>query len=140
MLFWTVNIALAKCFNLSGAGPLPWSPSPDSYLPIKLLPPTSFLDMVALEKHAVAILTDSGGVQKEAYFHAVPCVTLRDETEWVETVSTGWNTLVGADKAKIISVANSMREDNKNRLPIPDYGDGHAAEKVVKLLAERSMK
>ena len=112
---------------------------PDT-LPIKLLPPTSFLDMVALEKHAVAILTDSGGVQKEAYFNGVPCVTLRDETEWVETVSSGWNTLVGADKAKIMSVANSMREGKNDRSPIPDYGDGHAAEKVVKLLAERSMK
>lgn len=109
-------------------------------LGLKILPPISFLDMVALEKHAFAILTDSGGVQKEAYFHGVPCVTLRDETEWVETVSTGWNTLVGADKAKIMSVANSMRKDNKDRPPIPDYGDGHAAEKVVKLLAERSMK
>ena len=104
-------------------------------LGLKILPPISFLDMVALEKHAFAILTDSGGVQKEAYFHHVPCVTLRDETEWVETVAAGWNVLAGADKDRILEVATSLKSDDcTTRTLIADYGDGHAADKVVGII------
>ncbi|MDO4527577.1 MAG: UDP-N-acetylglucosamine 2-epimerase (non-hydrolyzing) [bacterium] len=104
-----------------------------------LLPPISFLDMVALEKHATVILTDSGGVQKEAYFHGVRCVTLRDETEWVETVETGWNILVGADKAKILDATAQamaqMQAGKQKDLPvISDYGTGTAAQDIVKLI------
>ncbi len=70
---------------------------------ILITDPLPFLDMIALEQAAQVILTDSGGVQKEAFFYGVPCVTMRDETEWVETVDLGWNVLVGADTDKIVN-------------------------------------
>lgn len=102
-----------------------------SLLPtLTLLPPLSFLDMVMLEKHASVILTDSGGVQKEAYFHNVPCVTLRNETEWVETVTAGWNQIVGDDPDRILAAVTKARKG----APIPDYGTGHSANQIVERL------
>ena len=94
---------------------------------LKMIQPVSFLDMVRLEVSAKTIITDSGGVQKEAYFHDVPCVTMRDETEWVETVEAGWNQVVGADKDQIVQAAKAASKGSK----ISQYGDGTAAEKVV---------
>lgn len=95
-----------------------------------LLPPLSFLDMVMLEKHARTILTDSGGVQKEAYFHQTPCITLREETEWVETVEAGWNQLAGYRTEDILACLNRTPPRHK----IDEYGTGQAAEKIIGLL------
>ena len=95
--------------------------------------PVSYLDMLLLEKNAQVILTDSGGVQKEAYWFGVPCVTLRDETEWLETVESGWNVVVGTDREKIVNAVGCLNMDN----PRPEfYGDGRAAEKIISLITD----
>ena len=98
---------------------------------LQLIEPVGYLDMLMLERHAQLILTDSGGVQKEAYFFAVPCLTLRRETEWPETVGTGWNRLVGDDLAAIVRLARDFRPTGS---PPPVFGDGHAAERIAALL------
>jgi len=95
---------------------------------VHLLDPVGYLDMLMLEQNARLILTDSGGIQKEAYFFAVPCITLREETEWVETVDAGWNVLVGADVAQI---RHHVRTFAPKGAPPPIFGDGQAAEKIV---------
>jgi UDP-N-acetylglucosamine 2-epimerase len=98
---------------------------------IHVVDPVGYIDMLALESAAAVIATDSGGVQKEAYFLAKPCVTLRDSTEWTETVEAGWNVLVGADSKKIADAMRTFRPETKR----PDlFGDGHAAEKIAALL------
>lgn len=94
---------------------------------LRVVEPVDYLDMVLLEKNAETILTDSGGVQKEAYFHHTPCVTLREETEWVETVEAGWNQIAGFNTEKIIECLGYESKKTK----IKEYGDGHAAEKIV---------
>ena len=98
---------------------------------LQFIEPVGYLDMLILERHARLILTDSGGVQKEAYFFAVPCLTLRRETEWVETVDTGWNRLVGDDPASIVQAAGDFRPTGS---PPPLFGDGHAADRIAALL------
>jgi len=98
---------------------------------IKLIEPVSFLDMIKLEQNAHKILTDSGGVQKEAYFYEVPCITLRNETEWVETVDDGWNCLVGANGDEIIAAINDFSPTSQQ---MGHYGDGKASEKLVEVL------
>lgn len=100
-----------------------------------IIEPVSYLDMLALERNARMILTDSGGVQKEAYFSQVPCVTLREETEWVELVESGWNHLAGADPAQIQdAVRHAVAFDRAANQATLLYGDGHASERIVQLL------
>ncbi len=102
-------------------------------LNVKFISPLGYLDMVMLEKNARLIATDSGGIQKEAFFFKTPCVTLRDETEWVELVEAGVNILVGADKGKIIQgIGRMIDKEIDSSLAI--YGEGDASEKVVKVL------
>lgn len=95
--------------------------------------PLPFLDMVALEQASRLILTDSGGVQKEAFFYGVPCVTLRDETEWGETVSLGMNQLCGANTEKIIAVAGNAISTKPLAIENP-YGKGNAANELMEIL------
>ncbi len=109
---------------------------PDNVLDID---PVGYLDMVMLEKNASLIVTDSGGVQKEAFFHGIPCVTVRDETEWVELVETGWNRLApprsARDVASVINRSKPLSQETDSF-----YGDGHAGEHIVDRLKQREIK
>jgi UDP-GlcNAc3NAcA epimerase len=98
---------------------------------IQPVDPVGYFDMICLTASARMILTDSGGLQKEAYWLGVPCVTLRDETEWVETVNAGWNTLAGSDPSKI---AKAIGHSAPAPAHPPLYGDGRVAGKCVQLL------
>ncbi len=96
-----------------------------------IIEPVSYLDMIILEKNARVILTDSGGIQKEAFILNIPCVTLRNETEWIETLNLGWNVLVGCDPKKIFKAVAEVKEGIKRT---GAYGDGRAAERIIKTL------
>lgn len=101
----------------------------------RLVEPVGFLDMVKLEKAAALVVTDSGGVQKEAFFHQTPCVTLRDETEWVELVELGWNRLCSPSSADAVASAAREMLGVRGRDATP-YGDGHAAQRIVSTLEQ----
>jgi len=93
--------------------------------------PLAFLDMIALEQSAKMICTDSGGVQKEAFFYQVPCITMRDETEWVETVNLGWNKLTGANDEKILEAFKSYGEAIPQTVSEFPYGHGNASQQII---------
>jgi UDP-N-acetylglucosamine 2-epimerase (non-hydrolysing) len=98
---------------------------------VKVIKPVGYLDMLMLEKNALKILTDSGGVQKEAYIFNVPCITLRENTEWVETVKDGWNVLAGANKEKIVKMTNDFEPKGRQR---DVFGSEDASEKIMKII------
>jgi UDP-N-acetylglucosamine 2-epimerase len=100
---------------------------------LHVIEPLGYRDMIELQRDARMILTDSGGMQKEAYFLRVPCVILRNETEWVEIVEAGWATLAGADTARIRSAVRSLQPPSQHA---PLHGDGHAARRCVEHLQQ----
>lgn len=103
---------------------------------IRVVEPVGYLDMVMLEKNAALIATDSGGVQKEAFFHRIPCVTLRDETEWVELVDIGWNRVVSPTSPSAIVEAITGALLKPNGLDASPYGEGIASRKVVQRILD----
>ena len=98
-----------------------------------IIKPVSYFDFIWLEINAKKILTDSGGIQKEAYLLKVPCITLRENTEWIETIKDGWNTLVGTHKQKILYAMNNFKPNGKQS---NHFGKGDASKKIVKILGE----
>lgn len=125
----------------------------DTHSDMIIIDPVSYVDMVSLESHAAAIVTDSGGIQKEAYFLGVPCITVRNETEWVETTDLGWNILAGSDSEKIVQYVRTVLDWSRCGAPFASfdsmpkeraefralpYGDGSAAKHIVAILSELS--
>jgi UDP-GlcNAc3NAcA epimerase len=111
-----------------------WQPSPH----LMMVEPVGYLDMLALLQHARWVLTDSGGLQKEAFFLACPCVTLRDETEWVETLTEGGNVIAGADGSglenALAAIERRPREPGSSARRDGPFGCGDAAERIVNAL------
>jgi UDP-N-acetylglucosamine 2-epimerase len=104
---------------------------------VQLIKPVGYLDILTLEKNARIIITDSGGVQKESYWLGVPCVTLREETEWLETVKNGWNVLVGSDPDRLVEEIRRIKLPKKR----PQlYGDGHTTPRIVNYLKNKLRK
>jgi UDP-GlcNAc3NAcA epimerase len=96
---------------------------------VRIIEPVGYLSMLSLIKRARGVLTDSGGLQKEAVWLGVPCVTLRDETEWVETTERGWNQVVGANPDRIYASVAKTPEP-----PPPEFSKAGAAKRIVELL------
>lgn len=107
---------------------------------IQIIDPLSYIEMLKLLKYAKVILTDSGGVQKEAFWSKIPCITLRDSTEWIETVDLGVNQITGADAEKIVQAIRNVEDkydEIKERFKGSPFGEGDAAKKIVEILKER---
>lgn len=104
---------------------------------ILLTKPIGYFDFLWLQQNAKKILTDSGGIQKEAYLLNVPCITLRDTTEWTETIEDGWNVLVGSNKEKILDAVNNF-EPSKSQRNV--FGDGEASSKIAEILRQNGEK
>ena len=103
---------------------------------VRLIEPVGYFDMMNLEENARIIATDSGGVQREAYFMSKPCITLRDETEWTETVAVGWNKLVGVDVNLIVDTWKTFVPPAEQP---PIFGDGKAGEKIAEILGKLNL-
>jgi len=101
---------------------------------IRLIPPVGYFDMMVLEENARLIATDSGGVQREAYFLGIPCLTLRETTEWGETVEAGWNQLVGAETHEILDAWFTFTPPNEHPAI---FGNGDAAQQIISILEHR---
>lgn len=100
---------------------------------IKVIDPVGYLEMLSLQEHACKIVTDSGGVQKEAYFLKKPCITMRDETEWIETVQNGWNKIVGSDTSKILDAIENF---NPTGTPASAFGNGDTSSIITDIITE----
>ena len=100
-----------------------------------ILEPTDYFEMQRLQIDAKVILTDSGGIQKEAFFHRVPCITLRNETEWLETLTNGWNQIAGASKERILAAFNIARKIKIKEID-SIFGDGNASDLIIQTLRE----
>ncbi len=100
---------------------------------VKIISPVGYLEMVCLTSNCIKVFTDSGGLQKEAYFLKKPCITLREETEWIETLEGGWNFTVGADKQKILDKVHYCNYEPQKEY----FGDGKAAEKIINYLLKK---
>jgi UDP-GlcNAc3NAcA epimerase len=107
-----------------------WDKMPENII---VTEPLGYLDMLQLMHHAKRVLTDSGGIQKEAYILGVPCITLRENTEWVETLGGGWNVLAGASGKKILA---AVEQDTTLPPQRSSFGNGHAAEEILKILVD----
>jgi UDP-N-acetylglucosamine 2-epimerase len=122
-VLFAVHPRTRRALGAAGAGA--------SHQSIRMIEPQGYLDTLSLVKYARKVATDSGGLQKEAYWLGTPCVTLRDETEWTETVDVGWNRLTGANVEQIRQALNGWNPSGHR----PDlYGDGHAAEHIAELI------
>ena len=104
---------------------------------IQLIDPVGFFEMLRLEEDCSFFVTDSGGVQKEAYFFGKPCITLRDQTEWVETVESGWNTLVGGDEKRIKQAFDSLHRPTDAPA---FFGDGDAGRRILDVIQGSTCK
>ncbi|HBC87110.1 MAG TPA: UDP-N-acetylglucosamine 2-epimerase (non-hydrolyzing) [Lentisphaeria bacterium] len=103
---------------------------------VRIIKPVGYLEMILLEKNASVIITDSGGIQKEAFFYRIPCITMRDETEWVETVKLGWNRITGADSTKITASFAKFAGKKPPATSAKPYGNGKSAAKIVNYLVK----
>jgi len=113
--------------------------SPESVPNLRVIDPVGYIEMLCLLRHSALAITDSGGVQKDAFWSGVPCVTLRENTEWVETLQAGMNTLVGTDVQKILAAVQLWTAGNERPKPSAlthPFGDGHASERVAEALAQ----
>jgi UDP-N-acetylglucosamine 2-epimerase len=126
-----------RTFAILKAGDIAWD-RPDQ---LKLIEPVGYLDMLKLLRHARIVLTDSGGLQKEALFLETPCVTLREETEWIETIDAGGNVLTGSNRDKVLEavdlwLTNKVPKPSSGSVDTMPFGDGAAAEKIVDRILE----